>query len=217
MLWKEILRQKLKMQRIAFTSCSPGSPEPDNGKRRNGPGLESRQGTHGNACSRRMKRLVCYSSQTEEKRAVEGGKSINCSYELCSQEAKVDFTQSSWPSLTLNLNKKLISGVSTTGKTEYCCPKNLWDNKIQYFRSLAMVSAEDKSRGKKRRKNWRSSREERMRGWIGAGEEYLSLTILKSRSILESYFIKNINILKLISQMGKLRHNEMKRFLANLS
>ena len=95
MLWKETLRQKLKKQKIAFTTRSPGSPEPDNGKRRNGPGLESGQGTHGNACSSRMKRLVCYSSQREEKLAVEGGKSINCSCELCSQEAKVDFTQSS--------------------------------------------------------------------------------------------------------------------------
>lgn len=51
--------------------------------------------TRGNACSSRVKRLVCYSSQREERRAVEGGRSMNCNCELCSLEAKVDFTQSS--------------------------------------------------------------------------------------------------------------------------
>lgn len=72
-----------------------------------------------------------------------------------------------------------------------------------------------RSRDKKRRKNWRASMEERMRGLIGVGKESFSLTILKSRSILKSYFIKNINILKLISQTGKLRHKEI--ILPNLS
>jgi len=41
---------------------------------------------------------------------------------------------------------KLIPGSPTKGKAEYFCPKNLQDDKIQYFGSLRMVSAEDKRR-----------------------------------------------------------------------
>lgn len=89
---------------------------------------------------------------------------------------------------------------------------NLWADKIEYFGSLEMVSEEEESRDKKRRKNWRAFRKEGMSGLIGVGKAYLSLTILKSRNILESYFIKNNNILKLISQMSKLSHKEMKLF-----
>lgn len=69
-----------------------------------------------------------------------------------------------------------MPGFSATGKTEYCCLKDLWNKKIQYFGSLEMVYVE-KSRDKKRRKTWRASREERMRGCKGVGKEYLPLSL----------------------------------------
>lgn len=51
------------------------------------------------------------------------------------------------------------------------------------------------------------------------GRQGIPFNILKPRSIFESCFTENINILKLTSQMGKLRHTEMKfithPFLAN--
>lgn len=113
---------------------------------------------------------------------------------------------------------KLIPGFSTIGKTEYCYLNNPQEDKIQYFSSLEMVSAEEKRRDKKRRKNCRASREERIRGWMVVGEDHLLsylmviLVLLKSRIISESYFIKNINILKLTSLMGKLRHKKVEWF-----
>lgn len=110
---------------------------------------------------------------------------------------------------------KLIPGFSTTGKTGSCYPNNPQEDKIQYFSSLRMVSAEEKRRDKKKRRNYRASREERIRRWMVVGEDYLFsyliviLVILKPRIISESYFIKNINILKLTSLMGKLRQKKV--------